>query len=275
MSINTVVTLKKGEGRTLSQGGLWVFDNEIETIKGHFKNGALVKVEAFNHYPLGIGYINQNSKIRVRLLSRQDTKINEDFFRMRLKNAWEYRKRTVDTSSLPSYVLNPVTVRSQVAPENGSIGPVICSATTTSMILSYLGTNEATLTTAKGVYDKAFDGYGNWVFNMNYAGNKGYLAYDDFYDLDMLKYTLAQGTPVGCSIKISSGQMPEAGYTTAGHLVLVVGYETRNGVDYLIVNDPNINASSTRRCYYKCANFIKCWYKTNNLGVVYIVQNEN
>jgi 23S rRNA (cytosine1962-C5)-methyltransferase len=99
MSINTVVTLKKGEGRTLSQGGLWVFDNEIDTIKGHFKNGALVKVEAFNHYPLGIGYINQNSKIRVRLLTRKDTNIDEKFFRMRLANAWEYRKKTVDTSS--------------------------------------------------------------------------------------------------------------------------------------------------------------------------------
>ncbi|HBG68379.1 MAG TPA: rRNA large subunit methyltransferase I, partial [Kandleria vitulina] len=87
------------EGRTLSQGGLWVFDNEIDTIKGHFKNGALVKVEAFNHYPLGIGYINQNSKIRVRLLTRKDTNIDEKFFRMRLANAWEYRKKTVDTSS--------------------------------------------------------------------------------------------------------------------------------------------------------------------------------
>ncbi|MGN1391152.1 MAG: hypothetical protein ACI4WQ_04100, partial [Sharpea porci] len=36
---NTIVTLKKGEGRSFKQGGLWIYDNEIETIKGRFKNG--------------------------------------------------------------------------------------------------------------------------------------------------------------------------------------------------------------------------------------------
>ena len=41
----TTVTLKKGEGRTIKAGGAWIFDNEIESIKGTFKNGSLVKVE--------------------------------------------------------------------------------------------------------------------------------------------------------------------------------------------------------------------------------------
>lgn len=35
-----VVTLKKGEGRTLKAGGAWVFDNEIESITGGFTNGS-------------------------------------------------------------------------------------------------------------------------------------------------------------------------------------------------------------------------------------------
>lgn len=61
----TTVTLKKGEGRTIKAGGAWIFDNEIESIKGTFKNGSLVKVEDFDGYPMGSGYINQNSKIRV------------------------------------------------------------------------------------------------------------------------------------------------------------------------------------------------------------------
>ena len=42
---NTVVTLKKGEGRTLKAGGMWIFDNEIDKITGTFKNGAVVCVE--------------------------------------------------------------------------------------------------------------------------------------------------------------------------------------------------------------------------------------
>ena len=95
-----VVTLKKGEGRTIKAGGAWIFDNEIDTITGTFTNGDIVVVHDFDGYPMGIGFINRNSKIRVRLFSRkEDTVIDEAFFRTRLQQAWEYRKKTVDTSS--------------------------------------------------------------------------------------------------------------------------------------------------------------------------------
>lgn len=95
-----IVTLKKGEGRTIKAGGAWVFNNEIETITGRFHNGDIVLVHDFDGYPMGKGYINQNSKIRVRLLTRHvDQEIDEAFFEMRLQNAWNYRKDTVDTSS--------------------------------------------------------------------------------------------------------------------------------------------------------------------------------
>ncbi len=95
-----IVTLKKGEGRTIKTGGAWVFNNEIETITGRFHNGDLVIVHDFDGYPMGKGYINQNSKIRVRLLTRHvNQEIDESFFQMRLQNAWNYRKDTVDTSS--------------------------------------------------------------------------------------------------------------------------------------------------------------------------------
>lgn len=99
-NMRAVVTLKKGEGRTIKSGGLWIFDNEIDSVMGSFTDGDLVEVHDFDGYPMGIGFINRNSKIRVRMLTRDVKKeINEDFFRMRIKNAWEYRKKTVDTSS--------------------------------------------------------------------------------------------------------------------------------------------------------------------------------
>ncbi len=95
-----VVSLKKGEGRTVKAGGAWIFDNEIESIMGHFENGDVVLVRDFDGYPLGKGFINQNSKIRIRMLTRRaDQPIDRQFLRMRVKNAWEYRKKTVDTSS--------------------------------------------------------------------------------------------------------------------------------------------------------------------------------
>ena len=93
MSYNTVVTLKKGEGRTIKTGGAWIFDNEIDKIEGTFKNGSLVSVVDFDGYPMGNGFINQNSKIRVRMMTRKiDQQIDEDFLRMRVQNAWNYRK---------------------------------------------------------------------------------------------------------------------------------------------------------------------------------------
>lgn len=89
----SIVTLKKGEGRLLKKGGCWVFDNEIDSIVGTFHNGDIVEVHDFDGYPMGRGFINQNSKIRVRMMSRnKDQEISHDFISMRVKNAWEYRK---------------------------------------------------------------------------------------------------------------------------------------------------------------------------------------
>ncbi len=97
---HTIVTLKKGEGRLLKSGGLWVFDNEIADVKGTFENGDVVSVQDFDGYPMGQGVINVNSKIRIRMLTRNPKAvIDDEFFYKRAKSAWEYRKKTVDTSS--------------------------------------------------------------------------------------------------------------------------------------------------------------------------------
>ena len=95
-----VATLKKGEGRTLKAGGAWIFDNEIESVMGSAENGDIVLVHDFDGYPLGRGFINRNSKIRIRLMTRNiDQEIDREFLKMRVRNAWEYRKTTVDISS--------------------------------------------------------------------------------------------------------------------------------------------------------------------------------
>lgn len=93
-----IVTLKKGEGRTLKSGGMWVFDNEIASIMGSFHNGDMVMIHDFDGYPMGKGFINQNSKIRIRLMTRNiNQEIDRAFLKQRVKDAWEYRKKTVDT----------------------------------------------------------------------------------------------------------------------------------------------------------------------------------
>lgn len=98
--MSAIVTLKKGEGRLIKGGGVWIFDNEIDTITGSYENGEIVNVHDFDGYPMGRGFINVNSKIRIRLMTRHvEQEIDETFLRMRVQNAWDYRKTTVDISS--------------------------------------------------------------------------------------------------------------------------------------------------------------------------------
>ena len=96
MQNHTIVTLKKGEGRTIKAGGAWIFDNEIDTIVGTFTNGDIVTAHDFDGYPMGKGFINQNSKIRIRMMTRHaDQEIDTEFLRMRVQNAWDYRKQVM------------------------------------------------------------------------------------------------------------------------------------------------------------------------------------
>lgn len=84
----------------MKAGGAWVYDNEIDSVLGGFENGDVVEIRDFDGYPLGSGFINTNSKITLRLLSRKkDAVIDEAFMERRVRDAWEYRRQTVDISS--------------------------------------------------------------------------------------------------------------------------------------------------------------------------------
>ena len=92
--------LIKGKGRSLKAGGLWIYDNEIERVEGEYEDGDIIDVSDFDGYPLGVGFINRHSTIRIRMMSRKKgTVIDDAFLERRLRDAWEYRKATVDTQS--------------------------------------------------------------------------------------------------------------------------------------------------------------------------------
>ena len=95
-----VVHIKKGEGRSFKAGGFWIYDNEIEKIEGEFENGDIVEVVDFDGYFLGKGFINTNSKITVRIMTRRkDVEIDDSFLEKLVKAAVKYRVDTVDTTS--------------------------------------------------------------------------------------------------------------------------------------------------------------------------------
>ena len=97
---NARVILKKGEGRTIKAGGAWIYDNEIDRFEGSYENGDVLDVLDFDGYFMGQGFVNTNSKITVRMLSRKkDVRIDEEFIGQRVRDAWNYRKEVIDTGS--------------------------------------------------------------------------------------------------------------------------------------------------------------------------------
>lgn len=97
---DTKAILKKGEGRTLKAGGMWIYDNEIDRIDGNFENGDIISVLDFDDYFMGYGFINTKSKITIRMLARKkENQVTEDFIETRVRNAWEYRRAAAETNS--------------------------------------------------------------------------------------------------------------------------------------------------------------------------------
>lgn len=91
--------LKKGQGRELKAGGLWVYDNEIDRVEGSFDNGDIIELHDFDGYFMGYGFINTVSKIRVRMMSRKkDHPITKELIEKRIRDAWEYRKAVMATN---------------------------------------------------------------------------------------------------------------------------------------------------------------------------------
>ena len=92
--------VKKGGARSFKAGGLWIYDNEIDRIDGNPEDGDILAVEDFDGYFLGWGFINRASTITIRMLSRKkDQRITPAFLEERVRSAWEYRKKVIDTSS--------------------------------------------------------------------------------------------------------------------------------------------------------------------------------
>ena len=82
-----VAHIKKGGARALKAGGMWIYDNEIASVTGEYKDGDVVAVEDFDGYFLGYGFLNSHSKIRIRILSRRrEHEITEAFLEQRIRD---------------------------------------------------------------------------------------------------------------------------------------------------------------------------------------------
>ncbi|MBD8046208.1 class I SAM-dependent rRNA methyltransferase [Clostridium faecium] len=98
--MNCKFYLDKGRGKRALSGHPWIFATEINGYDGEYTNGNIVEVYTADNTFIGKGYINDASQIAIRIMTRDiNEEIDKDFFRRRLKDAWEYRKKVIDTSS--------------------------------------------------------------------------------------------------------------------------------------------------------------------------------
>ncbi|HAI82856.1 MAG TPA: rRNA large subunit methyltransferase I [Chitinophagaceae bacterium] len=88
----TQVYLKRKIAQRIANGHPWIFANEVEKIKGNPQPGETVDVFYADGKYCGRGYINTQSQIMVRLLTRKQETIDNNFFYQRIAKAWAYRQ---------------------------------------------------------------------------------------------------------------------------------------------------------------------------------------
>ena len=86
------IITKKGDA-WVDAGHPWIYDAEVLSVDGEYENGDLVDAVNEKGKYIGTGFISTESKIRIRLLSKNaNDKFDHDFWKRRVKYAWDYRK---------------------------------------------------------------------------------------------------------------------------------------------------------------------------------------
>lgn len=173
----------------------------------------------------------------------------------------------VEKSLLPDQVILDVKPRSQmIIPK---IGNIICSPTSTSMCMDYKGVDIPHDEFAAMAFDHGANIYGNWLFNIAAAGEQGFVAHFDSYDIGAAMHCLANDTPMAFSIRSKEGDITNAPQAyTGGHLICVVGYKTIGGRLYFVVNDPAAKTTEEVRREYDAEELAACW----KINAVYVVR---
>ena len=98
--MNSKFYLHNGKNGKAEGGRPWIYIDEINEYDGEYENGDIVEVYNHKNYFIGKGYINDRSKLTIRIMSRdKDEEIDRDFFKRKFESAWDYRKTVIDTSS--------------------------------------------------------------------------------------------------------------------------------------------------------------------------------
>ncbi len=138
----------------------------------------------------------------------------------------------------------------------------ICSPTSLTMILKFHGKDVNLDQVTKGTLDTGNQAYGNWPQNVAFAGEQGMRAYTKkCKSINPVKNLIAKGIPVVASV-VSKEKEALEGANSAfphGHLMVVVGFDIKDRVEYIVVNDPAANSNEEVRKYYKLDQWVNVW----------------
>lgn len=130
----------------------------------------------------------------------------------------------------------------------------------------------AVVSAAVGTYDYAYGGTGNWSFNAAYAATFGMVAsISRLHSLAEAETFVEAGIPLVASLSFGRGELSGAGYATAGHLLVIVGFSANGDV---VVNDPASHAVASNdevRTIYDRAQFERLWLQSSG-GLVYVIR---
>jgi hypothetical protein len=207
------------------------------------------------------------------------------------------KQPTSPTSMTSTQILNVPTYSQELHrgefPEYDGGGEAWCSPTSTAMVVASwgLGPNGAEVQsirnrypdvvdpqvdwTAEHVFDYSYDGAGNWPFNTAYAGTYNLDAFvTRLRNLTEAEQFIKAGIPLVVSVAFKRGELKGAGYSTGGHLMVIVGF-TANGD--VVVNDPashTIASDDQVRVTYDRAQFEHVWL-TSSQGIAYVIHPSN
>lgn len=164
-------------------------------------------------------------------------------------------------------------------------GEAWCSPTSTAMVVSYWGRGptEGQMSwvnpayedpqvdfAARGTFDYNYDGAGNWPFNIAYAGRFGLDGFvTRLHSLNELEQYIKAGIPVVTSQSFEAEELPGSGYSTSGHLMVIVGFTEDGDV---VANDPVAPTDEDVQLVYPREAFENVWQRTTGTGgIAYII----
>ncbi|WP_234038944.1 C39 family peptidase [Micromonospora coerulea] len=166
----------------------------------------------------------------------------------------------------------------------GGGGDSWCSPTSVSMVLDFWGAGPTpdryawvtppgprpvVVHAARGCYDHAYAGAGNWPFNTAYAGRPGVEAFvTRLRSLAEAELFVAAGIPLIVSAAFRAGEVPGLDYDTKGHLMVLVGF-TADGDP--VLNDPYAADDDSVRRTVDREPFQAAWLGGSG-GVAYVIR---